>query len=158
MNTTRNWIIGSLMAVTLGSSLALAWGPGCEGGPGAGREGMEHKMSQRMEQHQKALHDALKLTPDQESAWAAYAGKMKGPDIKGMQSNREEMSKLSTPERLDRMNELARQHLKSMEERSAATKSFYAGLNPEQKKAFDEYHNHGGKGRGPGVPRGEGGK
>lgn len=159
MKHTRQWMIGTLMAVTLGSSLALAWGPGCDG-PG-GREGMKQKMTERMEQRQKALHDALKLTPDQEPAWNTYAAKFKAPMAGAEWPDRAAMEKLTMPERMEKMNELARQHLKAAEERTAATKAFYNGLSAEQKKVFDESHRgmmgkpHRG---GPDGGRPDGGK
>jgi len=50
----------------------------------------------------------------------------------------EDMAKLSTPERLDKMNELRKQRDAAFEQRDAATRSFYGSLSAEQKKIFDE--------------------
>ena len=47
------------------------------------------------------------------------------------------MEKLTTPERIDQMQALHAQREAEMKKRGDATKTFYAGLTPEQKKTFD---------------------
>mgnify|MGYP000387936472 CR=1 FL=1 len=51
--------------------------------------------------------------------------------------DRAAMAKLSTPERIDQMQALHAQRDAEMKKRGDATKTFYAGLNAEQKKTFD---------------------
>lgn len=113
-------------------------GGGCgpmEGGWGGFRE---HR-DERMQQHQKALHDALKLSPEQEGAWKKFSESMQ-PPAKAERGKPEEGAKLTMPERAEKMLELAKQRQERMGEHLAALKTFYATLTPEQKKTFDEFH------------------
>lgn len=150
-------VLGTGAAVV--SASTFAHGGGCMGdGPMGGRYS-EGRFAERMKMHQQRLHDALKLTPQQEAAWTKYQqahpfnGDAKRPDPA-------EMAKLSAPERADRMLELQKQHQDAMSKHVAAMKDFYAQLTPEQKKVFDEQAQMGkrgprGGGRGPG-PQGAG--
>lgn len=155
MKTARKLMLSALIAVGLGSSYAFAYGPG-DCGPMRG-ENMQQRMVERMEQHQKALHDALKLSGEQEAAWNAYIARMKPGAGRPERPKAEDMAKLTTPERLDRMVEMSKLHLKAAEERAAAAKSFYGSLSAEQKKVFDDHHAQYGKRRSGGDqprPRG----
>ena len=98
------------------------------------------KMEKRMAERQAKLKAELKLAPEQEAAWAAFVErtapeprKMAGKD--GAQ--REDWSKLTTPERLDKMQARHAERAEHMTKRIDATKSFYASLTPEQQKTFD---------------------
>lgn len=145
----RNLIASLLLASGLAAALpVLAAGPGnC--GPMGGWEEFHAQRAERMEQHQKRLHDALKLTPDQEGAWKTFADSMR-PPAKAERPAREDMAKLTTPERAEKMLDLAKQRQERMAEHVAALKTFYGVLTPEQKKVFDEQHafQRGGR-RGP---------
>ena len=113
------------------------------------------KMQARMDKHFAALKTELKLTAAQDSAWNAFTAAMKPPA--GMTAHRPdpaEMQKLSTPERIDKMQALHTQRMTEMNaamaQRGNATKTFYATLTPEQKKVFDTSAmqrggRHGGK-------------
>lgn len=101
-----------------------------------GEAGWEAKRAQ----HMAALKEKLKLAPGQEAAWSKFAdasqpGRGKpGMDRKAM---RDEFDKLSTPERLDRMQAMSEMRRARMAERAEAIRAFYAQLNPEQQKVFD---------------------
>ncbi len=88
--------------------------------------------------HLAKLHDKLKLTAQQEPAWKAFTDKAK-PDLAKRQAAREELSKLATPARLDRMLALMKEGEARMAEHAAAVKEFYAQLTPEQQKLFDDH-------------------
>ena len=90
-----------------------------------------------IEKKQNELHDKLKLSADQEAAWKAYVSKTK-PESEHAKPDWAEMSKLTTPDRLDRMAAMMKEHQAQMESRIADVKEFYAKLTPEQKKIFDE--------------------
>ena len=64
-----------------------------------------------------------------------------GMDRKAM---RAEFDKLSTPERLDRMQAMADKRHARMAERAEAIKALYAQLTPEQQKVFDAEAMPGG--------------
>ncbi len=102
--------------------------------------------------HQARLHDKLKLSAEQESAWKTFIEKTK-PDLARHQAVHEEMAKLTTPERMDRMQALMKEGEERMAARAAAVKEFYAKLSPEQQKTFDDqakaWHDRGPGRRGP---------
>jgi Spy/CpxP family protein refolding chaperone len=58
-----------------------------------------------------------------------------------------DMSKLTTPERVDKMREVHAQRVSErtaeMEKKGAAVKAFYAALTPEQQKLFDAHEMKG---------------
>ncbi len=100
-------------------------------------------MQERMDKHQAWLKAELKLTAAQEGAWTAFTAAMK-PNTElmtSMQTARADMEKLTTPERIDKMQALHAQHQAQMtaimSQRAEATKTFYAALTPEQQKVFD---------------------
>lgn len=149
-----------IFALALGASAVMISAPsfaqrgGCMGdGPMGGRYAEGHN-ADRMKMHQQRLHDALKLTPQQEAAWSKFqeshpfAGSAKRPDPV-------DMAKLTAPERAEKMLELQKQHQDAMGKHVVAMKDFYAQLTPEQKKTFDEQTQMGKRGqrggmRGPG--------
>lgn len=121
----------------------------CEHGNGPGHGAMHGdpaKMAAVHARHQQRLHDALKLTPPQEAAWKTFTDKTK-PDPEKRKAMHEEMAKLTTPERLDRMQALMKDGEARMAQRAAAVKEFYAQLTPEQQKTFDDQHKAMHEGR-----------
>jgi hypothetical protein len=62
----------------------------------------------------------------------------------GKHPDRAEMDKLTTPERIDKMRAMHKEHMAKMEtamdQRAEATKTLYAALSAEQKKIFDDEH------------------
>ena len=131
-------------------------------GPGMGHRGMGQmdpaKMQAMMDKRHAALKTQLKLTAQQEPAWAAFMESHKAPaGMKDKPAAMADLSKLSTPERIDKMKELRSQHMgemtAAMDKRGAATKAFYAVLTPEQQKTFDASMMMG-RGQGKGKPGG----
>ena len=162
-------VLAGLLA-TVGTGAALAQAPAPAAPPPAMGEhhGDQHmgmmghqdpaKMQAWIAKHQADLKAKLKITAQQEAAWTTYTAAMQPPAHMGqppMPGQRAEMDKLTTPERIDKMQALQTER---MAERSAmmkkhgdATKAFYAVLSPEQKKTFDAEHAHGApKDHGPG--------
>lgn len=113
------------------------------------------KMQEMVAQRQADLKAKLKLSAIQDGAWASYAAALQPPTGMGTRirpENRkkmhDEMGKLTTPERIDRMNTMQAQRDTEITKRLDATKSFYAALNPEQQKIFDASTlRHGPAGR-----------
>lgn len=129
----RNIFLIGLAAIGLGTAPVLALAnPGC-GPMGAG----SGKFAERIEKRQAALHDKLKLTPVQETAWKSFHEKMK-PTESHHRPDRSELSALHAPERLERMLAMMKEHESRMADRVAAVKEFYAVLTPEQQKLFDD--------------------
>jgi len=102
------------------------------------------KMQERMDQHAKHLHDALKITPAQEGAWQAYTSALKANMPQRGQFDRAAMKDMPAPQRMEKHIEMAKAHIARMENNLAATKTFYATLTPEQQKVFDEKASHFG--------------
>jgi hypothetical protein len=116
------------------------------------------KMQAMMAKRQADMKAKLKITPAQEGAWTTFTTAMQPPA--GMMGKRPgaeqraEMDKLTTPERIDKMQAMRTQRMTEMSaemnQRGAATKAFYAALSPEQQKTFDAEHKstgkHGGRG------------
>ncbi len=95
------------------------------------------RMEKMHEQHLSRLHEKLKLSAQQETAWKKFAahepmrGKMDRPDP-------DEMEKLNAPQRLEKALEHMRTMEKNLTEHLTALKEFYAVLTPQQQKTFDE--------------------
>jgi len=135
-------VLAAVLATSALVALAQS-GPGPAAGPGAGpgmhqADGERHaRQQERMAKRAADLKAKLKLSAEQESKWNAFVAAMKPPAQTSM-PKREDMAKLSTPERLDKMNELRKQRDAAFEQRDAATRTFYGALNADQKKVFDE--------------------
>ena len=115
-------------------------GPGMHAPSAGDHQAMREKMSARQAQRLSELKQKLALSADQEAAWTTWTaalqprGPMATTDRRAM---RDEMAKLTTPERIDRMRAMRAQHHSAMDQRADATKAFYAVLTPEQRKVFD---------------------
>lgn len=79
--------------------------------------------------------------------------------------NRADWARLTTPQRIDQMQQRASERQQQMAQRGDAIKAFYAQLSAEQQKTFDERsrrdgrrgdHRHHGGGWGGGMGMGYG--
>jgi hypothetical protein len=152
-------VVAGVLAVAGGAAFAQM-GEGM-----MGHEGMQHrdpaKMAQMHAKHLADLKAKLKITASQDAAWNAFTEAMKPPtDMMSKRPDRAEMDKLTTPERIDKMRAMHKEQMTAMEanmdKRAEATKTFYATLSAEQKKAFDAEHTKMGM-RGEGQRRVHGG-
>jgi Spy/CpxP family protein refolding chaperone len=165
---TRRIVIASAAAGVLATT-ATAWAFGggrgqCEGaqdGPRAER--MQERMQKRMADRETRLKEALKLNPNQENAWQEFTAAMQPPKAAPAQRlDRAEWDKLTTPQRMEKMQALRNEREAAMSKRMEAVKKFYATLTPEQQKTFDEQHQrmghegrrHGGRHEGMGPMNG----
>lgn len=96
------------------------------------------KRQERMDQHAKRMHEALKITAAQEGAWQAYLEALKANVPQRGQFDRAAFKEMPAPERMEKRIEMAKSRILRMENNLAATKTFYAVLTPEQQKVFDE--------------------
>ena len=106
----------------------------------------QERMVQDTAKRQAELKTKLKITPAQEGAWTTFAASMQPPaggmmDLRHDPKVKAEMDKLTTPERIDKMQALRAERMKTMnaemDKRGTATKAFYAVLSSEQKAVFD---------------------
>jgi hypothetical protein len=138
----KSLLLASLLSTLAAVSQAQPMpgpGPGSGNGPAPNPEmRAQHmkKMQDHWAQRQADLKAKLKLAPEQEGAWTTFTAAMK-PPANPQHPNRAEMDQLNTPARLDKMQALRAQHNAAMDQRNAATRAFYATLNPEQQKVFD---------------------
>lgn len=122
------------------SGLALAQAP-VEAQAQARQTGHTQKvhanMADRHARHLTDLKAKLKLDAAQEPAWAAFVQTLHAPMSQTARPDRALLASLTTPERFDLMQ--VRQAARDGEvlKRVAATRAFYAALEPAQKKTFD---------------------
>ena len=95
------------------------------------------KVQAMFDKHMSRLKIVLQLMPNQESDWAAFNSAMSPPSTSPTLPKPDELEKLTTPERIDRLAALRGQRTNLMDKRSDATKKFYAALTPSQRKVFD---------------------
>jgi phage shock protein A len=146
MNKLQSYAMAALAAGVLGTAglqtAALAQDQGPPPGPPPANGQWDRPshdggdFAKRAEAHLAKLHADLKLNADQESAWNTFAAKTK-PQPHPARPNWSEISKLSTPERLDKQVAIAREGLNRLTARVAVVKQFYAKLTPDQQKTFD---------------------
>ena len=100
------------------------------------------------EHRAKRLQDLktfLQLQSNQESAWSAFFAAVQNPISRPMPTNPDELEKLSTPERIDKMMAIKKARDEQINTRMDATKTFYATLNPQQQKVFDVFSSNAKK-------------
>jgi len=143
LNTTRF----ALSVLLAGSALAAV--VPAQAQPMMGEMGMHHdegrmheRMTKHWEQRQAELKSKLHLAAAQEPAWNAFVQGMKIPTKPLAQSiDREALAKLSTPERMEKINAVHEANLAAMQthikQRTEATRTFYNQLSVEQQKVFD---------------------
>jgi Spy/CpxP family protein refolding chaperone len=103
-----------------------------------GRSYDSAKMQKRFDQRMAELKKSLQITPAQEPAWTEFSNAMRPPATPPQMPDRATMEKMTTPQRLDQMQAMRKQHMAQMDQREAATRAFYSRLTPEQQKRFDE--------------------
>ena len=121
------------------------------------------RMQQKMAAHAAELKAKLKLTGAQEETWTQYVAAMQPPADAGKRMGREnrqkmheEMNKLTTPQRIERMNTMKAQRDTQMGKRQEATLAFYRTLSAEQQQVFDANAmgaHQGGRGERGGKQR-----
>lgn len=160
--TRRLLTASAVLCVAGASTFALARGGNCDGMDGMGQglraEQMQGKMAERMKEHmakrQADLKAKLKLTPEQEGAWTQFTTAMQPPAQGPKRADPAEMAKLTTPQRMEKMQAMKAERDAEMTKRMNAVLAFYSALTPEQQKVFDAEHaNMGHGGHGPMMGR-----
>lgn len=98
--------------------------------------------ARRAEHRAKRLQELkvfLQLEGNQESAWSSFYAVMQKPIVKPERLKPEELEKLSTLERIDKMMAVKAERDSQMNQRMAAIKTFYVSLNTQQQKVFDTH-------------------
>jgi lysyl-tRNA synthetase class I len=104
-------------------------GPNARGNPAAAAE---WRLS--------ALKSELKIAPEQESAWKAFAdqSKQQAEAMQALMTTVQGSAQASAPERLELRNQTMKKRQEQMEKGAAAFKALYAVLSPEQKALADQ--------------------
>lgn len=140
--TLRAAALGATILAVGGAGVAIAQAPP----PPAKHEAMgEHHMhgdpAAMMQRHAQHLRDTLQLTPAQEPALQTLLASMKPPEgmgeHMGMKGDHDEMAKMTTPQRLEKMRTKMTEHMAAFDQHAQAVTKFYAQLTPAQQKAFD---------------------
>jgi Spy/CpxP family protein refolding chaperone len=149
------------LALGLGTAVVVAqpygmggWGGGMMGG-GMGGPGMMGGYGYNIEDRLAAQRSALKIAPEQENAWKAYADVAK-KQSDAMLAQHEAMWKSapsSSAERYELHSKFMAQRAQQHEALSTAYKSLYAVLTPEQRALADQRGGFGYGPRGPGGSR-----
>ncbi|MBB3120191.1 Spy/CpxP family protein refolding chaperone [Pseudoduganella violacea] len=141
MTSLRKRIAIGMTVLSLGTAAFSAY---AEETPAQGRhahaankEEAKAKWQEHFAQRQQRLHDSLKLTAQQEPAWATFIAAIK-PEMNAAHSDRAAAANMTAPQRMEKHLEMAKQHIAKQESHLAALKTFYAVLSPEQQKIFDE--------------------
>ena len=113
---------------------------------------------QHREQHEQEmmtdLHTILRVRPEQETAFQAFAAAMQphGHEGRDRMGDMQGLDTLTTPQLIDQMDARKAAHDAEERQRGAAVKRFYATLSPEQQQVFDALRRlttgHGGWGGG----------
>lgn len=159
---------GLLAGATFAASAQTPVPPAAEAQPGAQQQQhhqrsarAEHRRDpaqrlERMREHRAqrlaALKQKLQLNPAQEGAWQSFNAATQPPARPPQRFDRAEFAKLTTPQRLERMQARQAERAERFASRAAATRSFYAALTPEQQKVFDAESMRGGPRAGHGHP------
>jgi hypothetical protein len=148
---TRLAVAVSASMLTMG--VAMADGPDHGKMMGKGEKCEHHDAmhgganSASMARSEKRLGDLktkLKLTKEQEPAWAAFSDKMK-TESKSMAETREKMWQEkpgTSPERLAKAADAMKERAQAMADMAATVKTFYDTLTAEQKTTFDKTHQN----------------
>lgn len=100
-------------------------------------------LAERQARHLAELKTALHITAPQEAAWSQFAAAMQPPAPPtrpaegGQPPGRAAFEQMTTPQRIDALQQRADERHAQMRQRGEAIKTFYAQLTPEQQKTFD---------------------
>lgn len=113
-----------------------------QAGPGQGHAAEHHhrrveRRQLRMAERQALLKQNLQLAPSQEPAWQAFVARMQPAARTQQTGGRETWARLTTPQRLERMETMEAARDQAMAQRHDAIRGFYAQLTPAQQKTFD---------------------
>ena len=100
------------------------------------------RMQERRAKHLADLKAKLKIEASQEGAWSTFTSAIQPPAPPAQRPDRAamraEFEKMTTPQRLDRMQARQSERAARFAQRADATRTFYAALTPAQQSAIDD--------------------
>jgi len=134
----------SMLASALLSVATPAGAQHMMGGMGmyAGDKACHHRTMRQGSKHMAQIKAKLHLTASQQTAWEAFSRTMNtSPEFSAGMHDPIAMAKLTTPERIEKINALQDQNIAAMQahmkQRHEAVLGFYNQLSAEQQKTFD---------------------
>jgi periplasmic protein CpxP/Spy len=144
--------------IVLAAALSMSGAFAQTAAPAKAPEARAAQHEQRIEDRINYLHSALKITPDQETLWKAFADQMRsnGQSMADLYKQRAESE--GTRNALDDMKQYAQisqAHAEDMQKLVAAFEPLYTAFSPEQKALADQTFRHPGERGGKAGPRGK---
>ncbi len=105
-------------------------------------EGMKGEdMGARIEQHLDRFKTELKITPEQQASWRAFADSVnqQAQQMKTAMTTMHQKTDVPAPERMNQRMQLMQQRLNGMQTVAQNFTQLYNGLTPEQKKIADQH-------------------
>lgn len=136
LNKSAKMVLAGIAIAALSANVYARDYPDCDKNMQGKMSGHHDRMEKMRAEHLNSLHEELKLTPQQESAWRKFTTSHSKAG-KTARMDRAEMKTMSTPQRLEKRLDHMRMIEKKMTGQLAALKEFYAVLTPEQQKVFD---------------------
>ncbi|WP_126445536.1 Spy/CpxP family protein refolding chaperone [Sulfuricystis multivorans] len=156
MKRTQQYFLGLVLAAGLGTAAFAQPGLGMMSGEdGMGPMGkmgrpaaMRFDPAARVKERLDYQKYHLKITPEQEALWNAFAEKVQAEAGKGINEMRALVAdtKLTAPERMAKREALMEERLAAMKEVHQSFNRLYEALTPEQKAIADREAARMGKG------------
>jgi len=159
MNATRKTLAILMTTVSLALAAGAAQAQPCGmmgGGPGMGCGGMGARSAATVDARLAAFKAELKITPEQEAAWQAYAAKAKeqAERVQAMRASRPGMN-MSGADRLAFRSQMMKQRAAELDELAGTARTLETTFTPEQRAVFDRCPSPmGGRGMRGGGMRG----
>ena len=153
LQRSKSWLAVALLAAAAAAATAQTPMPasGEASAQASEQRANPHEADRHAERHAKRMADLkqrLQITRTQEGAWNQFVSAMQPPARPPEPgADRHAFERLTTPERLDRMQAMHAERQNRMAARNQAIKQFYGQLSAEQQKVFDQQtargHGHG---------------
>ena len=148
LQRSKSWLAVALMAAAAAAATAQTSMPASGEASAQASEQRanpreaDRRADRRAERHAKRMADLkqrLQIISAQEGAWNQLVSAMQPPARQPEQgAGRNALERLTTPERLDRMQAMQTERQNRMAARNQAIKQFYGQLSAEQQKVFDQ--------------------
>lgn len=135
----RKHLVTCALLAGIGAAAIAQQAPATAPAAGPQAHGQRHDPAKKAERRAKRLADLkqkLQVTQQQEPAWSSFATAMQ-PPANVQRPDREAITRMATPDRIDHMRALRERRNAEMDRRADATKAFYGQLSAEQRKTFD---------------------
>ena len=127
---------------------ATAPAPQAAPGQGTGAAAATEAKTETVEQRIAALHDALKITPEQEPKWQAVAKAMRenaaAMDKLVAETQSRDPAKMTAVQDLETYSKFARAHVAGLKNLTDDFKALYAAMPADQKKIADQVFKSAG--------------